>query len=125
MIARTAPPCQIPGWQRALAEAVTDPGELLRVLELEPGLLPAAERAAALFGLRVPRGYLARIPKGDPNDPLLRQILPLGAELVAAPDYGPDPVGDAAATALPGLLHKYHGRALLITTGACAVHCRY
>jgi EF-P beta-lysylation protein EpmB len=78
-----------------------------------------------LFGLRVPRGYLRRIPKGDPDDPLLRQVLPLGAELLAAPGYGPDPVGDAAATARPGLLHKYRGRALLITTGACAVHCRY
>ena len=125
MIARTAPRCQIPRWQRALAEAVTDPAELLRLLELDPGLLPAAKRAAGLFGLRVPRGYLARMAKGDPDDPLLRQVLPLGAELLAAPGYGPDPVGDAAATARPGLLHKYHGRALLITTGACAVHCRY
>ena len=125
MIARTAPRCQIPRWQRALAEAVTDPAELLRLLELDPGLLPAAKRAAGLFGLRVPRGYLARMAKGDPDDPLLRQVLPLGAELLAAPGYGPDPVGDAAATARPGLLNKYHGRALLITTGACAVHCRY
>ncbi len=125
MIARTAPRCQIPGWQRALAEAVTDPAELLKMLQLDPGLLPAAERAAALFGLRVPRSYLRRIPKGDPDDPLLRQVLPLGAELLAVPGFGPDPVGDAAATARPGLLHKYHGRALLITTGACAVHCRY
>jgi EF-P beta-lysylation protein EpmB len=125
MIARTAPRCQTPGWQRALAEAVTDPAELLQLLQLDPGLLPAAKRAAALFGLRVPRGYLRRIPKGDPDDPLLRQVLPLGAELLAVPGFGPDPVGDAAATARPGLLHKYRGRALLITTGACAVHCRY
>ncbi len=125
MIARTAPRCQISGWQRALAEAVTDPAELLHLLELDPGLLPAAQRAAELFGLRVPRGYLRRIPRGDPNDPLLRQVLPLGAELLAAPGFDPDPVGDTAATARPGLLHKYWGRALLITTGACAVHCRY
>jgi EF-P beta-lysylation protein EpmB len=125
MIARTAPRCQIPSWQRALAEAVTDPAELLQMLHLDRGLLPAAERATALFGLRVPRSYLRRVSKGDPNDPLLRQVLPLGAELVTAPGFGPDPVGDAHATARPGLLHKYRGRALLITTGACAVHCRY
>ncbi|MFZ1642955.1 MAG: EF-P beta-lysylation protein EpmB, partial [Candidatus Contendobacter sp.] len=36
-----------------------------------------------------------------------------------------DPVGDRAAQAAPGVLHKYHGRALLLVTGACAVHCRY
>lgn len=125
MITRTAAPCQIPAWHRALAEAVTDPAELLRLLELPPDLLPAARRAARAFGLRVPRSYLARIGKGDPDDPLLRQVLPLAAELRSTAGFGPDPVGDSAAAALPGLLHKYHGRALLITTGACAVHCRY
>jgi EF-P beta-lysylation protein EpmB len=62
---------------------------------------------------------------GDPHDPLLRQVLPLGDELLDAPGYSVDAVGDAAARIAPGLLHKYRGRALLIATGACAVHCRY
>jgi EF-P beta-lysylation protein EpmB len=63
--------------------------------------------------------------KGDPNDPLLRQVLPLAAELESNPDFRADPVGDRAALAAPGVLHKYHGRVLLLVTGACAVHCRY
>lgn len=84
-----------------------------------------AHRAAALFPLRVPRSYLARMRHGDPDDPLLRQVLPLGAELDVSPGYVPDPVGDMQSLAGPGLLHKYHGRALLVTTGACAIHCRY
>jgi EF-P beta-lysylation protein EpmB len=108
-----------------LAEAVTDPAELLNILQLDPGLLPAAQRAAALFPLRVPRGFVSRMQAGDPNDPLLKQVLPLGAELTVTPDFANDPVGDLASRAAPGVLHKYQGRALLITTGACGVHCRY
>ncbi|KAB2936241.1 MAG: EF-P beta-lysylation protein EpmB [Candidatus Contendobacter sp.] len=116
---------QVPRWQRELARAITDPAELLRELELDPALLSAAQVAAARFSLRVPRGFVARMTKGDPDDPLLRQILPLGVELEATPGFVTDPVGDQAAQAAPGVLHKYHGRALLIVTGACAVHCRY
>lgn len=112
-------------WRRELAEAVTDPAELLRILALDPALLPAARRAAARFGLRVPRAFIARIRPGDPRDPLLLQVLPLAEELESYVGFGPDPVGDLAALQAPGVLAKYHGRALLMTTGACAVHCRY
>jgi EF-P beta-lysylation protein EpmB len=112
-------------WRRELAEAVTDPAELLRLLDLDPGLLPAARRAASRFGLRVPRNYIACMRRGDPLDPLLRQVLPLAAECEDVSGFGADPVGDLAAVRTPGVLAKYHGRALLMTTGACAVHCRY
>jgi EF-P beta-lysylation protein EpmB len=63
--------------------------------------------------------------KGDAADPLLRQVLPIADELAEQPGFNPDPVGDEAARLVPGLLQKYSGRALFITTGACAVHCRY
>ena len=46
-------------------------------------------------------------------------------ELEDVPGFVTDPVGDAAAERLPGLLQKYQGRVLLVTTGTCAVHCRY
>lgn len=125
MITRTSDFKYIPDWQRELANAVADPAELLRLLKLDFNLLPAATRAARVFRLRVPRHYVARIKPGDPNDPLLRQILPLDDELVVHPEFSLDPVGDLDAMVVPGLLHKYTGRALLVTTGACAVHCRY
>ena len=112
-------------WQRELARAVGDPAELLQLLDLDPNLLPAARRAAARFPLRVPRHFLGLMQRGDPNDPLLRQVLPLDAELVEQTGYVTDPVGDGAANQGAGILRKYHGRALLVTTGACAVHCRY
>jgi EF-P beta-lysylation protein EpmB len=108
-----------------LAGAVTDPAELLDLLALDQALLPAAMAAARLFPLRVPHAYLARMRRGDPHDPLLRQVLPLAVEHDERPGFGADPVGDLAAQAVPGVLQKYHGRVLLTATGACAVHCRY
>ncbi|MBS0418177.1 MAG: EF-P beta-lysylation protein EpmB [Proteobacteria bacterium] len=112
-------------WQAEMASAITDPQDLIRELGLDPSLLSPAQAAAAAFRLRVPLSYLSRIRRGDPNDPLLRQVLPIGAELADTSDYTADPLGERAAVRAPGLLQKYGGRALLITTSACAVHCRY
>lgn len=112
-------------WQQALKSALRDPLQLVQALGLATELVEPALRAAANFGLFAPRGYVARMRYGDPHDPLLRQVLPLDAELDAVPGFTADPVGDHAAKLRPGVLQKYHGRALLITTGACAIHCRY
>lgn len=112
-------------WQDTLREAVTDPSELLEALGLDPALHGPALEAATRFPVKVPRPFLARITRGDASDPLLRQVLPAAAELDDAPGYVSDPVGDLASVEVPGLLHKYDGRALLIATGSCAVHCRY
>ncbi|MBF0256998.1 MAG: 4Fe-4S cluster-binding domain-containing protein, partial [Gammaproteobacteria bacterium] len=112
-------------WQQALASAITEPGELLELLGLPPSLLAGAAGALEQFPLRVPRGFAALMTPGDPADPLLLQVLPLAAELEAVAGYSTDPVGDRAAISAQGLLQKYQGRALLLTTGACALHCRY
>ena len=112
-------------WQQALRDCVRDPQELVESLGLGQEWVGPARRAAELFPLRVPRSYIARMHRGDPGDPLLRQVLPLAEEMLESPGYVADPVGDLQALAGPGLLHKYHGRALLVTTGACAIHCRY
>lgn len=102
-----------------------DPGELCRLLGLSTEWEVAARRAAEDFPVFAPRGYLARIQPGNPHDPLLRQILPVAEELHTFPGDSADPVGDTAATLRPGLLQKYRSRVLMVTTGACAVHCRY
>ncbi len=125
MIPRTDRPCQTPSWQVALADAFTSPAALMEHLELERSQLPAASAAARRFGLRVPREFADRMEKGNARDPLLLQVLPVGAELEMVPGFVPDPVGDLAAAPVPGLLHKYRGRALLIATAACAINCRY
>lgn len=113
------------GWQQHFAEAITDPAELLRALDLGSEWLGPAEAAAKLFPLRVPRSFVARMRPRDPADPLLRQALPLGEELIETVGFGSDPIGESDYQQAPGLLRKYSSRALLVTTGACAVHCRY
>lgn len=125
MITRTHPALQSATWQQALADAVSDPAELLALLDLPATLLPGTRGGARQFPLRVPRGYVARMRPGDPDDPLLRQVLPWHENLSPTPGFVTDPVGDLEAMPVPGLLHKYHGRVLLVATGACAIHCRY
>ena len=118
-------PASPPTWQQELAGGITRPQDLALALGLDPGLFPAASQASELFGLRVPLSFLRRMRPGDPADPLLRQVMPLAAELVEQPGFGSDPLSEREAFKAPGLLQKYQGRALLIATGACAIHCRY
>ncbi|HEU4992122.1 MAG TPA: EF-P beta-lysylation protein EpmB [Luteimonas sp.] len=113
------------GWQRAWREAVRDPRELLEILGLGTLAAEISDEAAAGFPLRVPRAFIARMRHGDPADPLLRQVLPVLDEARVVPGFALDAVGDGAARAARGVIRKYRGRALLVATGACAVHCRY
>ena len=114
-----------PRWQASWRDAVRDPRELLGLLGLDGVAAGVSEAAAAQFPLRVPRGFVARMRAGDPHDPLLRQVLPLDQELRPMPGFSLDAVGDGLAKAGDGVIRKYRGRALLVTTGSCAIHCRY
>jgi EF-P beta-lysylation protein EpmB len=114
-----------PTWQRELSLAITKPAALISALGLDPALLDGANAGAKAFALRVPPGFLARMRRGDVNDPLLRQVLPLDAELEERDGYVADPLQERDYALAPNLLRKYAGRALLITTQACAIHCRY
>lgn len=118
-------PRATPAWQQALARAIADPAALAARLGLPVADLPGLQVGHRLFRIRIPESYLARVRPGDPRDPLLLQALPDAREAVEAPGFVSDPVGDHDALAAPGLVHKYHGRVLLLTTGACAIHCRY
>jgi L-lysine 2,3-aminomutase len=111
-------------WKRLWREAIRDPRELLSLLDLDRAV-PVSDAAALQFPLRVPRGFAARMRRGDPDDPLLRQVLPLDDEMQPVPGFTPDAVGDGLSRAGQGVIHKYEGRALLVATGSCAVHCRY
>lgn len=112
-------------WQQQQADAITDLHELLELLQLTLADLPRALQACAEFPLRVPRSFVARMEKGNPEDPLLRQVLAIGEEMDETPGFSHDPLAEAQHTPVPGILHKYHGRVLFIVTGACAVNCRY
>ena len=106
-------------WQWQLRHAITDINDLVSLLGLPESTV------ANPFPLRVPLPFVARMRKGDPGDPLLRQVLPVAAEDAEAPGYTLDPLHESGFSATAGLLHKYHGRVLAIVTGVCAVNCRY
>jgi L-lysine 2,3-aminomutase len=112
-------------WRRLWRDAVRDPQQLLRLVGLQSLGNRISEAAALQFPLRVPRGFIARMRPGDAHDPLLRQVLPLDDEDRLVHGFGLEAVGDGAAATAAGVLQKYQGRALLVATGACAVHCRY
>ncbi|EKK5221700.1 EF-P beta-lysylation protein EpmB [Cronobacter sakazakii] len=112
-------------WLSQLADVITDPDELLHLLNIDASEeLLAGRDARRLFALRVPRAFAARMEKGNPRDPLLRQVLTAREEFVAAPGFTTDPLEEQNSV-VPGLLHKYHNRALLLVKGGCAVNCRY
>ena len=112
-------------WLTQLADVITDPDELLHILNVDADEeLLAGRDARRLFALRVPRAFVARMEKGNPNDPLLRQVLTAKQEFITAPGFSTDPLEEQHSV-VPGLLHKYSNRALLLVKGGCAVNCRY
>ncbi len=112
-------------WRDLLAGAVTDPLRLLARLELSAHPISRRIVAAPAFPIRVPEPYLACMTPGDPDDPLLRQVLAVADEERTVAGFATDPLAENGANPVPGLLHKYRGRALLIAAGGCAIHCRY
>jgi len=126
MITLPHPARQAPLWQHELRQAITRPGDLLNFLQIDPEYPPLAADKVRDFPLRVPLGFARRMRKGDPNDPLFLQVWPAPAEArTDVPGFTLDAVGDRERLRPGGLIHKYDGRALLIATGACGIHCRY
>lgn len=113
-------------WQNALKSAFRDAASLLRYLQLSTDMIPAENiDTATQFPLFVSKSFAARMKPGDPNDPLLLQVLNQTIELAEQPGFSKDPINEAEANPIPGLLHKYHNRVLVTLTGACAINCRY
>ncbi|EHK9017544.1 EF-P beta-lysylation protein EpmB [Vibrio vulnificus] len=111
-------------WLKQLANGISDPATLLKMLEIDPTPWQDGFSARGLFAQRVPQSFVERMEKRNPNDPLLRQVLPVSEEHEIHPGYSVDPL-EEQDNAIPGLLHKYQNRALMIVKGGCAINCRY
>jgi len=112
-------------WQEILASTINSSEELCRLLELDLEALPEGHPLLAGFPVRVPVPYLSRIEKSNPDDPLLLQVFPSIQEARHVPGFSDLPLQESQVNPASGILHKYHGRALLLLTSACAIHCRY
>jgi len=109
-------------WKAEMSALVVDGERLARALGL-PTL--GSENAEADFPLRVPPAFLRRIVPGDAGDPLLRQIAPVAEECLEVSGYEPEPLAESRSQEVSGVVRKYRGRALLLVTSTCAIHCRY
>src|SRR4051812_5347275 len=108
-----------------LAATLRQPAELVA-----GGLAPAAdlaalEQVAARYAIAVTPDIAALIDTGDANDPIARQFIPDVRELVEQPGESADPIGDAAHSPVPGIVHRYPDRVLFKLVHVCAVYCRF
>jgi len=111
-------------WQKELANVVTDPKKLLAAVGISPENYLQHFAARELFPVRVPRPFINRMKKGDFNDPLLKQVMPLSEEFVISDGFTEDPL-EEHDTVAEGLLHKYQHRVLMMVKSGCAINCRY
>lgn len=108
-------------WKKILLTNFTDVRKLADFLELDISSLWLHPR----FILNVPRRLAEKMEKKRLDDPLLRQFIPLAQEKNSSEGFQNDPLEDISFKKEKKLLQKYEGRALVISTSACAMHCRY
>ena len=120
--AATASSCEESAWQQEMKQAIRSSLGLCEFLKIPPIAINVEENDFPVF---VPRSFAARMNPGDPADPLLLQVIAQSQESLPIEGYEKDPNGEATAVLAAGVLRKYSSRALMITSGACAVHCRY
>ena len=111
-------------WQQQLNQAISDPIALITKLKLNPQDFEQDIKARRLFAMRVPQPFIDKMKVGDSNDPLFKQVMPDADEFLTPTGFSDDPLGEQQA-AIPGLLHKYKSRVLVIFRGGCAINCRY
>ena len=111
-------------WQKELANVVSDPKILLKMLNINVNKYSEHFSARQLFPVRVPRPFIDKMIKGDINDPLLKQVMPLANEYIQVDGFIQDPLDEHGSVA-EGLLHKYKHRVLMIVKSGCAINCRY
>ena len=112
-------------WKAELSNCVSSIDELLNQLGLKPKDLNTTEQAASKFPIKVPQPFVQLMEYGNPNDPLLKQVLPITSELQVDSNFSTDPVGESSFNPVPGIVHKYRNRVLMIISPNCAINCRY
>ena len=112
-------------WKAELSQCVGSINELLKLLGLNARDLNATEQAAIDFPIKVPHSFIQMMEYGNPNDPLLKQVLPISSELAIDSNYSADPVNESNYNPVPGIVHKYRKRLLMIISPNCAINCRY
>src|SRR6201987_3454889 len=102
-----------------------EPAELVERGLVPVENLPLLEKGAARYAIAVTPAVAALIDPDDPLDPIARQYIPSGEELLVQPNEKPDPIGDEVHSPVSGIVHRYPDRVLLKLVHVCAVYCRF
>ena len=112
-------------WKAELSNCISSIDELLNQLGLKAEDLNTTEQAASQFPIKVPQPFVKLMQYGNPQDPLLKQVLPITSELQIDSNFSTDPVSESSFNPVPGIVHKYRNRVLMIISPSCAINCRY
>jgi EF-P beta-lysylation protein EpmB len=112
-------------WQKEVASSFKTVNSLLSYLNIDPSSLPYEINVDAPFSTRITPFFANLIQSNQPFDPILLQVLPRLEETIIKQDYSNDPLNEESYSVLPGLIHKYSNRVLLVAHQSCAIHCRY
>jgi len=112
-------------WKWHFRHRITSASTLARIVPMEPEVVRRLESVTVKFPMSITPYYLALVRDGDPDDPILRQSIPDVREAELADVGADDPLDEAADSPVPGLVHRYPDRALLVVTDICPLLCRH
>src|SRR5690606_32250380 len=99
--------------------------ELERAIELSASERAGIERGGSMLPVGITPYYMALVSSDDPNQPLRRTVIPSLNEFVRTPGEADDPLGEDGHSPVPGLVHRYPDRVLLLALDYCTTYCRY
>src|SRR5512139_4192975 len=111
-------------WRWQLSNRINTPEEFEKVIPLTPKERKALS-APNLFRVDITPYFISLIDPNDPDDPIRKQVVPTDAELVPFTAMMEDSLAEDRHSPVPGLVHRYPDRVLMLVTTQCASYCRY
>ncbi|SPD73212.1 L-lysine 2,3-aminomutase [uncultured Desulfobacterium sp.] len=112
-------------WRWQLSNRIIRIKDLSRIIDLSEDEIQAITGYNNNFPLAVTPYYLSIVDKKDPLQPIRRTVIPVTAEKAHTIGEAEDPLGEDDDSPVPGLVHRYPDRVLLLVTGFCSTYCRY
>lgn len=111
-------------WRWQLSHRLNTPQEIGQILPLTASEEKALG-ASHLFRVDITPYFLSLIDPDDPNDPIRLQVIPTASEMQPFTAMMEDSLAEDAHSPVPGLVHRYPDRVLMLVTTQCASYCRY
>ncbi len=99
--------------------------QLERMVNLSDPERAAVEKIQSRLPVGITPYFMSLISRDDPQDALRRTVVPTAAEFITTPEEADDPLGEDSMSPVPGLVHRYPDRVLLLVLDFCSTYCRY